>query len=77
MLYRTPDRWRFSIFFAGQVGIACGGLAGVAPTAGPAVAQDACHRLAEETAGRPLTVDWSASERPDRWYGDVTAAPQG
>ncbi|MFE2866290.1 hypothetical protein [Embleya sp. NPDC059259] len=73
MLYRTPERWRYAIYFA-PGGVACGGLDDPPPSSNPGGAQVAVHRGAEEFTHRELEVTWNEADEPDRWTGVVTNA---
>ncbi|MER7511769.1 hypothetical protein ABTX82_25930 [Streptomyces lavendulae] len=74
VLYRTPERWRYAVYFEAPVGFADGYLAHPAPTSGPGTAQSALHRRAEELTHRELEVCWQPADQPDCWTGAVTKA---
>ncbi|MFE4977681.1 hypothetical protein ACFRAR_36930 [Kitasatospora sp. NPDC056651] len=74
VLYRTPDRWRFAVYFEAPGGIADGFLDRPAPTCEPEPAQAALHLRAEELTHRELEVSWQPTDRPDWWTGVVTKA---
>lgn len=72
VLYRTPDRWRFAIYFEAPGGTADGALDHPAPSGEPETAQAALHRRAEELTHRQLEVSWQPTDRPDWWTGVIT-----
>ncbi|MFJ6424198.1 hypothetical protein [Streptomyces hydrogenans] len=73
VLFRTVDQWRFALYFAEPQGVADGYLTHPGADGEPAEAQVAARLKAEEFAGRPLTVSWQSSEKPDWWEGAITA----
>ncbi len=74
VLYRTPERWRFAVFFVGG-GVVDGALSDdVAPDCEPAVAQAAMEQTATNLLHRTLEVTWHPSDQADGWTGEVTAA---
>ncbi|MGW1965531.1 hypothetical protein ACWCPD_35400 [Streptomyces sp. NPDC001935] len=74
VLYRTPDGWRYAVYFTGPVGIADGALADPPSSSEPDLAQTALLRKAEEFTCRRLEVLWQASDQPDWWTGTVAKA---
>lgn len=70
VLYRTPNVWRFAMYFSGA--IVDGYLAHPSTDSEPGDAQTAAHGRAEDLAGRPLTISWEASDKPDWWTGAIT-----
>ncbi len=74
VLHRTPDRWRFALYFEPPGGIADGALDHPAPTCAPEAAQTALHRRAEELTHRRLELSWQPTDQPDQWTGAVTKA---
>ncbi|MEU3727161.1 hypothetical protein [Streptomyces sp. NPDC031705] len=74
VLYRTPDRWRYAVYFAGPGGVADGALGAPSPSCEPGAAQAAAVRKAEELGRRRLEVRWHAAHEPGWWTGTVTDA---
>jgi hypothetical protein len=74
VLYRTPERWRFALYFEGAGGVLDGALDRPAPDGEPGAAQAALHRRAEELTHRELEVRWQPGGEPDWWTGAVTRA---
>ncbi|MCX4918923.1 hypothetical protein [Streptomyces sp. NBC_00687] len=74
VLYRTPDNWRYAIYFTGPPGVADGALADPPSPSEPDVAQAALLHKAEELTRRQLEVLWRASDQPDSWTGSVASA---
>ncbi|MEU7122919.1 hypothetical protein [Streptomyces zaomyceticus] len=74
VLYRTPDVWRYAVYFCH--GIVDGYLTEPGADSEPGEARTAAHAKAEVLAGRPLTIHWEASGRPGSWTGDITAEPK-
>ncbi|GAA2157055.1 hypothetical protein GCM10009760_58750 [Kitasatospora kazusensis] len=72
VLYRTPDRWRFAVYFTDPRGVADGGLDHPVPSCEPEIAQAALHRRAEELTHRKLDVAWQEAGQPGCWTGAVT-----
>ncbi|MFH8395448.1 hypothetical protein [Streptomyces sp. NPDC018036] len=72
VVYRTPDGWRYAVYFTGPDGIADGALAGPPPSSEPGITQAALLHKAEEPTRRQLEVLWRASDRPDYWTATVT-----
>ncbi|MFE8937400.1 hypothetical protein ACFYNX_07910 [Streptomyces sp. NPDC007872] len=73
VLYRTPDVWRYAMYFSGA--IVDGYLAQPSADSEPGEAQTAAHSKAEDLAGRPLTISWEASDEPGWWTGTITTEP--
>ncbi|MBB4979733.1 hypothetical protein [Streptomyces nymphaeiformis] len=73
VLYRTPDVWRYAMYFSGA--IVDGYLAQPSADSEPGEAQTAAHGKAEDLAGRPLTMSWEASDEPGWWTGTITTEP--
>ena len=73
VLYRTPDVWRYAMYFSGA--IVDGYLAQPSAGSEPGEAQTAAHDKAEELAGRPLTISWEASGEPGWWTGTIPTDP--
>ncbi|MFD8733593.1 hypothetical protein ACFV06_01605 [Streptomyces sp. NPDC059618] len=74
VLYRTPDRWRYAVYFTGPDGIADGALTAPPPSSEPDIAQAALLHKTEELTHRQIEVLWSTSDHPDWWTGTVTTA---
>ncbi|MFJ4012896.1 hypothetical protein [Streptomyces sp. NPDC090026] len=74
VLYRTVDKWRYTIYFTDPSGIADGALNDPAPTSEPDPAQTACRQKAEELTHRRLEVSWREADQPDWWTGAVASA---
>ncbi|MFE4361019.1 hypothetical protein [Kitasatospora sp. NPDC056800] len=72
VLYRTPNRWRYAVYFTGPGGIADGGLDEPAPSCEPVIAQTAMHRKAEELTHRTLEVTWQEADQDGCWTGVIT-----
>ncbi|MFD8645792.1 hypothetical protein ACFV14_36415 [Streptomyces zaomyceticus] len=72
VLFRTPDHWRYALYFSEPRGVADGYLARPGSDGEPDDAQAAAHAKAEELAGRPLTISWRTGEKPGWWTGAVT-----
>ncbi|MFD6363670.1 hypothetical protein ACFWFX_28080 [Streptomyces roseolus] len=73
VLYRTPDVWRFAMYFSGA--IIDGYLAQPSADSEPGAAQSAAQGKAEDLAGRPLTISWESSDEPGWWTGTITTEP--
>ncbi len=73
ILYRTPDVWRYAIYFSGAVVDGC--LAPHSTGSEPGEARNAAHAKAEDVAGRPLTISREADDRPGWWTGTITTGP--
>lgn len=74
VLYRTPDNWRYAVYFTGPAGVTDGALADPPSSSGPDVAQAALLHKAEEFTRRQLEVLWRESDQPDWWIGSVASA---
>ncbi|MFJ9447887.1 hypothetical protein ACIRRH_39575 [Kitasatospora sp. NPDC101235] len=74
VLYRTPERWRYAVYFTGPKGVADGALDHPAASGEPESAQAAMHRKAEELTRRELEVTWQETDQPGWWTGVVTNA---
>ncbi|WP_326688366.1 hypothetical protein OIE63_15200 [Streptomyces sp. NBC_01795] len=74
MLYRTPERWRFTVFFEAPGGVADGVFDHPGPSASPETAQTALHLRVEELTHRELEVSWQLTDHPNWWTGAVTKA---
>ena len=72
VLYRTPKRWRFAVYFEAPGGTADGALDRPEPSCEPETAQAALHRRAEELTHRKLDVSWQPADQPDWWTAVVT-----
>ncbi|MEV7778476.1 hypothetical protein [Kitasatospora sp. NPDC088351] len=72
VLYRTPDRWRYAVYFENPRGIADGALDRPAVSCEPETAQAAMRLKAAELTCRELDVDWAATDQPGWWTGAVT-----
>ncbi|MFD4393589.1 hypothetical protein [Kitasatospora sp. NPDC058397] len=71
-LYRTPDRWRFAVYFEAPGGVADGFLDRPAPSCEAELAQFALRLRTEEITHRDLEVSWQPTDRPDWWIGVIT-----
>jgi hypothetical protein len=71
VLYRTPGKWRYAVYFTGPAGVADGALADPPSSSEPDLAQTALLQKAEELTHRQLEVLWSESDQPDCWAGIV------
>ena len=74
VLLRTPDRWRYAVYFTGPAGVADGALADPPTSSEPDIAQAALLHKTEELTHRQLEIRWHESDRPDSWTGTVASA---
>ncbi len=75
VLFRTPLRWRYAVYFAEPGGVFDGALTDE-PADGPSEsAQAAMRQWVQDTFQQPVAVTWKASDRPDCWTGTVHPVP--
>ncbi len=72
VLFRTPDRWRYALYFSEPRGVADGCLAHPGADSEPGEAQTAARAKAEQIAGQSLAISWQTSEEPGWWTGAIT-----
>ncbi|HET9658529.1 MAG TPA: hypothetical protein VFP72_24465 [Kineosporiaceae bacterium] len=73
VLYRTSERWRFSLRFSDpDQGVGCGWLVDVAPDATFEVASRVMGELLAEDFGVRRALEWHETE-PGWWGADIIA----
>jgi hypothetical protein len=69
-LYRTPERWRFSVLDTGG-GIACGALSDTSPTSSFEAAETDLRAILRSVWGFKGDLVWTQTE-DDWWMADAT-----
>ena len=76
VLFRTPLKWRYAVYFTDPGGVLDGGLNDVPADSAPSPAQTAMHDWIEDTFHRSFAVAWADTDKPDWWTGTVTSTDQ-
>ncbi|MEV8038907.1 hypothetical protein [Streptomyces sp. NPDC086182] len=76
VLFRTPLKWRFAVYFTDPDGVLDGGLIDEPADSAPQSAQTAMHGWIEDTFHRSFAVTWAETDKPDWWTGTITSTDQ-